>query len=333
MYEVISIKNSLRWQKVLDFMQMNDVYYTTHYFRSALALDPGEALMFYYSDDVGSVAYPYIKRRIEGELPGYFDITTPFGYGGPVIRATRNVEALVTGFREVFSTYCHKERIIAEYIRFHPLFGNALFFENHLKLLPLYETYTIDLKKIAEANMDSEIIGQEGEGVVVKKLGTVRHMFDFLVLYYSEVRKREEADSYYFFTEDYFEALVRNLGNVLHLFGAYRDSKLMSAIYILAEGNTIYHHLDGTIENEDKVETAKILMLKIAEWGTENDMDFYHLGGDFKVENVQIIPVKRDLANVQPSMFYICEKIHNESIFKELVNLEELDTEKRYRNV
>lgn len=333
MYEVISIQNNMRWQKILDFMQIDDVHYTTHYFRSALRLDPGEALMFYYADEVGSIAYPYIKRRIESEIPNFFDITTPFGYGGPVVRAAENTETLVAAFRKAFSNYCQKECIIAEYIRFHPLFGNASFFKNHLKLMPLYETYTINLRAAANNTEGSESLTRVDKDIVIKKLGTVRHMFDFLVLYYSEIRKREEADSYYFFTEDYFEALVSNLGQVLHLFGAYHGSKLVSACYILAEGDTIYHHLNGAIGNEDQAETATSLFLKIAEWGTENNMAFFHLGGDFKVESVQIIPIKRNLANMKPTMFYICEEIHDGAMFRKLINPEELDTEKRYRNV
>lgn len=333
MYEVISIQDILRWKEILGSMRIKDVHYTSHYFLSALSLDPGEALMFYYSDQDGSIAYPFIKRRIEGEPPNYFDITTPFGYGGPVVRGEGDSDALVARFLEAFSGYCRDEHIIAEYIRFHPLLGNAAYFEKHLKLLPLYETYTVDLKRAAESAGGRHNSSQEDQGIVIRKLGTVRHMFEFLVLYYAEVRRREEADSYYFFTQDYFEALVSNLGPILHLFGAYRGQKLISACYILAEGDTIYQHLDGTLEGEEKSGTAKTLLLKIEEWGADNNMAFYHLGGDFKMEGGKNLPVKRKIANMQPSMFYICEKIHDASIYMELIVPEETDTVKRYRNV
>lgn len=333
MYEVISIQEVMRWKEILDFMRIRDVYYSSHYFLSALSLDPGEALMFYYSDQDGSIAYPFIKRKIDGEPPDYFDITTPFGYGGPVVRAEGDSTVLVTGFIEAFSGYCRDERIIAEYIRFHPILGNAVFFENPLKLLPLYETYTIDLKRPLKIAGPVIRIPSEEQEVVIKKLGTVRHMFDFLVLYYSEVRRREEADSYYFFTEDYFEALISNLGPLLHLFGAYRGNKLVSACYILADDHTIYQHLDGTLEGEDEKGAVKMLQRKIAEWGADNNMAFYHLGGDFKMESAQIFPIKKDLANMQPSMFYICEKIHDAAVYGKLIVMEETDTVKRYRNV
>ena len=333
MYEVISIQEGMRWKEILDLMRIRDVYYSSHYFFSALSLDPGEALMFYYSDEDGSIVYPYIKRRIDGEPLVYFDITTPFGYGGPVVRESGDPIALVEKFLEAFSGYCREERIIAEYIRFHPLFGNAAYFEKHLKLLPLYETYTIDLARFLKDSEAPSLNNPEEPVIEVKKLGTVRHMFEFLVLYYSEVRRREEADSYYFFTEDYFEALISNMGPILHLFGAYRDKKLISACYILAEGNTVYQHLDGTLEGEEATGTTEILQLKIAEWGADNNMAFYHLGGDFKMEKAQILPTKKSLANLQPDMFYICEKIHNTSVYKELIIPEETDTIKRYRNV
>lgn len=332
MYEVISIQDTMRWKEILDFMRIRDAYYSSHYFLSALSLDPGDAVMFYYTDPEGSIAYPFIKRRIEGEPAGYFDITTPFGYGGPVVRTDGDSDALVARFIGVFSGYCRNECIIAEYIRFHPLFGNAAYFEKHLKLQPLYETFTVDLrvpKKIIGEQPDS----LQEDGIVIKKLGTVRHMFEFLMLYYAEVRRREEADSYYFFTQDYFEALISNLGPVLHLFGAYRGQKLISACYILAEEKTIYQHLNGMPETEEKSEAARILLLKIAEWGADNNMAFYHLGGDFKMEGCTNMPLKKKIANMQPSMFYICEKIHDDSVYRELSIPEETDTVKRYRNV
>src|SRR5690606_26440555 len=103
-----------------------------------------------------------------------------------------------------------------------------------------------------------------------KKLGTVRHMFEFLVLYYSSVRRREEADSYHFFTNDYFEMLISSLGPHLHLFGAYYDNKLVSACYVMGRGDIIYYHLDGELLGYEKLDSMKFLLLKIAEWGQDN---------------------------------------------------------------
>ncbi|MBZ5200506.1 GNAT family N-acetyltransferase [Planomicrobium chinense] len=331
MYEVIAIQDHMRWQKILDFLQVTDIYYTSQYFQSAMKLDPGESLMFYYTDDEGEVVYPFIKRKIENGEPGYFDITTPFGYGGPLLKAKKNAANLAANFIKEFFGFCEKEKIIAEFIRFHPLLDNAQFFKDHFKLLPLYETYTVQLEQ--PKGMQEELMNIENKGIIIKKLGTVRHMFEFLVLYYSAVRRREEADSYYFFTNDYFESLISSLGSNLHLFGAYCENKLVSACYVLTMGDTIYHHLDGSLEDAEDSNAMKALLLKIAQWGSDNGYAFFHLGADYKGEERKISELKKGVANQKPSTFYICEKIHNTSTYKKLISVEEIDVIKRYRNV
>ena len=114
MYELISIQEHIRWQRVLDSLQISDMYYTSQYFLSAVKLDPGEALLFYYKDDDGEVAYPFIKRQISDEDTRYFDVTTPFGYGGPILKVGKNGVDLVANFRKTFVEYCENEKIVAE---------------------------------------------------------------------------------------------------------------------------------------------------------------------------------------------------------------------------
>lgn len=328
MYEVISLQDKMRWQNILDLMQVSDVYYTSQYFRSAMILDPGEALMFYYTDNDGEVAYPFIKRAIEGGPEGFYDVSTPFGYGGPIVKSVQDSSALVSKFREEFCFFCREQKIIAEFIRFHPLMGNALPFKGHLKLMPMYETYT---KKLELDDLLKENLGKHE--VIIKKLGTVRHMFEFLVLYYTEIRRRDDADSYYFFTDDYFEALVNALGPHLHLFGAYFEDKLVTACYVFGTDKILYHHLEGSLQGEEIIEARRMLMLKIAEWGAENRFAFYHLGSDYKGDIQALDSVKEKLSNLEPDPYYIGEKIHDAKVYDELISMEEMDTAKRYRNV
>ncbi|WP_142826058.1 GNAT family N-acetyltransferase [Planococcus soli] len=336
MYELISIREHSRWQKILDILQISDIYYTSQYFLSALKLDPGEALLFYYKDDDGEVAYPFIKRQINNEDAPYFDVTTPFGYGGPILKIGKSSANLAANFRKAFIEYCNSEKIVVEYIRFHPLKENAQFFKDHLKLSPLYETFSIKLKDYFSSTLNTELAYGESEketDLVVKKLGTVRHMFEFLVLYYSAARRREEADSYYFFTNDYFETLISSMGPNLHLFGAYQDNKLVSACYILALEDKIYFHLDGSLSETDSESTMRTLLLNVAEWGEENYYAFFHLGGDFQGDQNRERKIKRRMANSKPAVFYIGQQVHDLETYNKLVYLEENDIVRRYRNV
>lgn len=336
MYEILTLNERDEWQRVLDLFQITDVYYSSYYFTSAMKLDPGESLMFYYTDEEGTIVYPFIKRKLEGNEDGYFDITTPFGYGGPVAIVKKNVAVLIANFINAFSDYCREANIVAEFIRFHPLRENALLFASHYNLLPLYKTYTIQLNPLHKRHILMEENGHdesEESGIVIKKLGTVRHMFEFLVLYYSEVRRREETDSYYFFANDYFETLISSLGPNLHLFGAYDKNTLVSACYVLTAGDTIYHHIEGSLEEVDSTDAFKNILQKIAEWGEDNNFVFFHLGGDYKGDLSHDKKIKEELSNLENSMFFICENIHNPEIYKKFFADGETDIIKRYRNI
>ncbi|ANU27709.1 GNAT family N-acetyltransferase [Planococcus versutus] len=324
MYELISIQEQSRWQRILDGLNITDIYYTNQYFLSALKLDPGVAVLFYYKDEDGEVAYPFIKRVVNNEDVTVFDVTTPYGYGGPIVKVKKDQQRLVNNFRKEFVEYCYKEKIIAEYIRFHPLKQNDHLFNNYFKISTVFETFTINLKNYS-------IPIQTNGDLVVKKLGTVRHLFEFLVLYYSSVRRKEETDSYFFFTNDYFEALISSMGSNLHLFGVYQETKLVSACYVLAKGDTIYYHLEGSLSEANYQKTMRTLLEKIAEWGKENYYTSFHLGSNFYKATSEN-SIKKEIANCEPVMFTIGQQIYDQEIYNRLVSLEDEDIIRKYRN-
>lgn len=337
MYELIAIQDRSRWKKILDILHVTDIYYTNQYFLGALKLDPGEAWLFHYKDVDGDVIYPFIKRPVHEVGTPFYDVTTPFGYGGPLLKAEKNYANLAANFRKAFESYCHSEKIIAEYIRFHPLKENASYFQSCMRVSPLFETYTINLKDkkalVEKKIKDKNTKNIHSANLIVKKLGTVRHMFEFLVLYYAAARRREEADSYYFFTNDYFETLISSMGSDLHLFGAYHEDKLVSACYVLAMGDTIFYHLEGSLTKEYSESTMQTLLLKIAEWGEENYYTFFHLGGDFQGDVTNDKHIKKEIANCKPNIFYIGQQIHDQQNYDKLVTIEEEDIIRRYRNI
>ncbi|WP_033543087.1 GNAT family N-acetyltransferase [Planococcus sp. CAU13] len=326
MHELVTARQTSRWQQILELFNLKDIFYSREYILSALKLDPGEALLFYYLDDTGEgeVVYPFIKRRLMAENLLTSDITTPFGYGGPVFKVKGDGGRLAAGFLTAFSVFCRTEKIIAEYIRFHPLLHNAEFLKDKLKLIPVSDTVTLLLNHSRNGKKLVTPIDRKPK-YAVKKLGTVKHMFDFLVLYYSSFRKDEEKDSYYFFTNDYFEALVSSLGPDLHLFGAYKEEELLAACYVLAKGDVIYHHLSGKLMHEDAVEAEAELQEAIAEWGADNNFRSFHLAGSQ--------PAASGIKEASISTYFIARVVHDPEICNAFYPIEEQELKKRYGNV
>lgn len=325
MYEIVSLKNTERWRQVLLLFPEADVFYTPDYFQSALKLDPGEALLFYFKGQWGEAAYPFIKRKLQDDRNlDFYDITTPFGYGGPLLNYKDGLAELIACFRATFAEYCRQERIIAEYIRFHPLNGNVAYFLEELATYPVYDTYTINLgEAVAERKKD--------ETIFVKKLGTVRHLFEFLILYYSTIRRREKTHSFYFFTNDYFETLVSAFGPDLHLFGAYKGDKLMAASYILTSGSKLFLLVEGSLGKEGEPAMEQLL-LTISEWAIENAFDTFHIGGDDQQDDQHESFLKKSLCPESAKEFYIGRKIFDHPVFRRLVPESESEMIRRYRN-
>lgn len=333
MYELVSASQTNRWQQILDLFNITDIYYSCEYLLSALKLDPGEATLFYFVDDAGEgeVAYPFIKRQLREEGFLFYDITSPFGYGGPLLKVNGDGYKLASNFLSHFSKYCQAEKIVAEFIRFHPLLNNAEFFKDELELISVCDTYTLPLQNFLPQNdLSDEVRASE---YAIKKLGTVKHMFDFLVLYYSTVRLNDETDSYYFFTNDYFESLVSALGPNLHLFGAYKDNKLLAACYLLTKGDVIYHHLSGKADDTEVPEAEKELLRNIAAWGAENNYHSYHLAGKQMKASEQPGTTSTTPYAVTASTYFISRLVHDQEVYKIFYPLEETELIKRYGNV
>ena len=120
---------------------LRDVYFTAGYHLVWERNGDGEARGAVLETPEGTVLYPFLVRRLADapmlgdEWRGYLDITSAYGYGGPLVStpdggpadATRRVRLLGL-FRAEFSAWCREQRIVSEFIRFHPLLENEVGF-------------------------------------------------------------------------------------------------------------------------------------------------------------------------------------------------------------
>ena len=108
---------------------MKDIYYNPEYCKLYEKIEDGTVETFTCESEAGKIEHLFIKRKIHSDtVDGYFDIITPYGYGGPLIIDCRNKESLLAEFGKSFSAYCEQNRIVSEFIRFHPISQNALDF-------------------------------------------------------------------------------------------------------------------------------------------------------------------------------------------------------------
>jgi len=103
-----------------------DVFFDDKYGRLYENTEKGECVVYEFQSEYGRIRNIFIKREIPYKIDGesYFDIITPYGYGGPVIIESTDDERLISGYFADFEKYCKNEKIVCAFCRFH-LFDNV----------------------------------------------------------------------------------------------------------------------------------------------------------------------------------------------------------------
>ena len=110
-----------------------DIYFEPDYARLYETEDI-RAVEYRFECEYGVITNLFMKRRIDVSLydgKEYYDIITPYGYGGPVIHSVTDKERLIAAFMSDFQVYADRERIVDEFVRFIRLLGTALISRTH----------------------------------------------------------------------------------------------------------------------------------------------------------------------------------------------------------
>jgi len=95
-----SENNQKLWRKLVEAMTIKDIYFIPEYtvlfektqgdIKKSFG---GKAQLFFYGDNENYIIYPFFKRKIKelpfgklisGEGDNLFDITSPYGFSGPI---------------------------------------------------------------------------------------------------------------------------------------------------------------------------------------------------------------------------------------------------------
>ncbi|WP_416143761.1 lipid II:glycine glycyltransferase FemX [Planococcus koreensis] len=333
---VIDGTDNVRWNSLLAGFSNTDIYFSHEYFMSALLLDEGEAMLFVFENADGKIAYPVIKRTIANESDlELYDITTPYGYGGPLISCSGNEQALLAEFRKEFGAYCQRHHIVSEFARFHPLLGNQQGFENDMQISHVSDTVAIDLQQ--DGDLLSRIPGKNRNmirkamknNIEIKEISSEDYLEEFILMYYDTMR-RNNATRYYFFTEDYFRKTIRLFGPDLHFFGAFLEGKMIAATLVLSHGKFIHYHLSGSLTQYRNLGANNLLLFKIAEWGQERGAEAFHLGGGYSGQDDSLYRFKKTFTQDAPLAFHIGKKIHNPALYQMLCFEKQKDESSAY---
>lgn len=312
---------------------MDDIYFSEGYAKLYEPIEPGTAERFVYQAKEGEISHLFLKRKIllpdasgRPQESGWYDLVTPYGYGGPVIEscAEGKKEALTSGFAAAFAAYCQENRVISEFIRFHPVIGNALDFKSVYPVL--YSRHTVGTDLTCPDVMAEEfskgcrknIRRALNRGVTWRVTWQPESLDCFKEIYF-DTMDRNGADEYYYFDDSYFDSLLHSLREQVVTVEALFEGKVIAMNLSFVSGGTIHIHLSGTRQEYLYLSPAYILRYALMEWGRARGLRvIHHGGGRSGREDDELYLFKKQFGQKTAFDFYIGKKIWNEEVYDKL---------------
>ncbi len=314
---------------------MEDIYFKEDYARLYEPIEPGKAERFVFSGEKGRVSSLFLKREIllpgengEPSPSGWYDIVSPYGYGGPVIEEVRGErEALAEEFAAAFGTYCRENRIVSEFIRFHPVLGNALDFK---KVYPVtYSRHTLGTDLTLEDPLAEEfskscrknIRRALNKGVTYKVTYQPESLDCFKEIYF-DTMDRNKASDYYYFDDRYFDTCLEKLRSDIVTVEAVFEGKIIAMNLCFVSDNTIHIHLSGTRHEYLYLSPAYILRYALMLWGKEQGLKMIHHGGGRSGrEDDDLYLFKKQFGQKTAFDFYFAKKIWDEEAYDHICRI------------
>ena len=327
----------LRDSEESQVIQYGDIYYSDAYGKLYEDIENGEYGRIEFVSKLGLVVHPYIKRPIHWLINGkqYYDIVTSYGYGGPLITEL-NVESddcrhdLMTEFMEWFSTYCRMNDIICEFIRFHTLYGNAIYCGGFYDVIYNRNTIAIDLTDADffftqfDPKCRNMIRKAEKLGVEIEIDDALASIDTFVDIYYATMKK-DSAKDYYFFSKKYFHRIRDELaGSSLLVNAIYNKETIASSLFLYNLGGFAHYHLSATRPEFYKLAANNLILKNACDALRNRSCTWLHLGGGLSSGLPdKLFAFKKSFGrlNSNEKEFFIGKKIWNKVVYDKVCSV------------
>lgn len=315
-----------KWDEIVKSFPNYDVFYLSRYVKAFTLHGNGEPLLVNYENGSDRAINVVFRRDISkdkyftGKLEEnkYFDLTTPYGYGG-FWGNVRDTENLMKEYDE----YCVYSSYICEFVRFN-LFSNYKdYFNGEIETrthnvirnleIPIEEIW-MNFKHKVRKNVKRGI--NNNLQIILDPTG--EYLDDFLRIYYSTMDRTNSANEYYF-SKNFFETLNYMKDNIMYFHVLYQGNIISTELVIYGTENC-YSFLGGTDNEFFNVRPNDFLKYEIIKWALNKGIKNFVLGGGYGSDD-GIFQYKSSLAPDGIVDFYIGKKVFNKAKYNELVKI------------
>jgi hypothetical protein len=314
------------WNGLLDGLGVRDVYLRREYLESASLLGQGRPVYLHVPGPSGDVLFPCLVRDADG---GLADVGTPMGYGGPVATGADPPSA---AFFSEYQRWCEENRVVATFIRFHPVLANQRLAEGrwHLEHIGHSIGWRLDGRSADDlvAGMDSHhrrvVRKARAAGMEISVEASPGDLGAFVSLYEATMRRRN-ASSFYFFPASYWRHVIAELRAGLVRADARTEGELVASIVCFASPPLLHYHLGASSQRGQELGANHLIFLETAAWAAGRGFALFHLGGGVGGFEDSLYEFKRrfDPGGALPA--FLGKAVHDADAYRSLSGSHEID--------
>jgi hypothetical protein len=269
-WRTITPQHALAWVSTV----AHDVFHLPSYLALSARQSGGEPTHFLYETSLGAVYLPLIKRPVGPPAPRAFDLISPYGYPGPLVRPNPGIDpaGLTQQAMAAFAASLGPAGYLSAFIRAHPLLtphaAGLIAGATEAHAVPTGEVVLVDLHK-PEDQLFAELRRNHRQNL--NRLAALGFTADhecvrtnaptFRTLYHATMQ-RVHAAAYYFFDESFFLDLHRVMNDKLNLIMVRRKNEIAAAGLFLHCGEIAHYYLAGTAPDLLRLAPSKLLVWK-----------------------------------------------------------------------
>ncbi|ASU34726.1 GNAT family N-acetyltransferase [Mucilaginibacter xinganensis] len=320
-YRSFTVNTKKEWDDYMMKALMNECFHSWGYH---LLNNEGEPLLFIYEEEGFFIALPVIKRQIENSP--YFDMTSVYGYSGPVsnIDLSHLSSLTISQFKISFTNFMQNESAICMFSRLHPFINQLTLTTGFGGIRKNGTTLYIDLSISVQdqhnrydKRLSRQIRRLRKQGFEIKESCDLAEIRGFIEMYHKNM-DRVSASKNYYFEEKYFVDLLNIDGFDNRLILIYEGRKLVCGALVLLSDNIIRNHLSATAPEYLKESPSKLLTDEISVMGRRLGKKIFHLGGGVGGKEDTLYRFKRLFSGLQVKDHIWCY-INDEQAYNDLV--------------
>lgn len=328
MIKEYGIDDQSTWDAVVKSFRNYEVFYLSGYSKAFMRENPknGCPILLLYEDGEDRAINVVLRRDVakDAKLSGkveegkYFDLITPYGYGGFWGRV-----ADFGKLNQTYIKYCMENHYVCEFVRFDLFSDYYKHYDGEVESrthnvvrsldMPIDEIW-MDFKQKVRKNVKKA--NRNNLSCLIEN--TDDHLDDFLRIYYSTM-DRTDAENEYYFSKRFYEELNEMKDNVMYFHALY-EGKIISSELVIYGSKNAYSYLGGTDRENFDVRPNDYLKFEIIKWTKEKGLKNFVLGGGYGADD-GIYQYKLCLAPQGEREFFIGKRIFDLDAYGKLIDL------------